>query len=116
MQAIQDLPAGEALGIERIGVTDGFFDLGGNSLSAVQIFFKVREHFGVQMPLRTLFEAQTIQEFARRLEDKMLEEGDANDLDQLLGEIEELSEDEAETLLRQVAVSATNGSPGNGND
>ena len=51
---------GGLLGTGDVGVNDNFFLLGGNSFLGIQVIARVREEFGVQVPLRTLFEAPTI--------------------------------------------------------
>jgi acyl carrier protein len=57
----------ELLSIEDISVDDDFFVLGGHSLLAIQLLTRIRFHFGVVLPLRTLFDAHTITELARHV-------------------------------------------------
>src|SRR5690606_24090403 len=58
----------ELLGIRRIGVHDDFFQLGGHSLHAVRLFASVKKHYGLSLPLSTLFETPSIRPLAALLD------------------------------------------------
>jgi amino acid adenylation domain-containing protein/non-ribosomal peptide synthase protein (TIGR01720 family) len=57
----------EVLGINPIGVSDNFFDLGGHSLKATRLLAKVRSIFRTQLPLSVVFEATTVEALASAL-------------------------------------------------
>ncbi|BBM00787.1 non-ribosomal peptide synthetase [Microbulbifer sp. GL-2] len=76
---------GEVLGHQEIGIREAFFDIGGNSLTATKMVAKVREYFGVDLPLRAVFEHQTIDELSGIIEqsesqalDKVVATGGSN--------------------------------------
>jgi acyl carrier protein len=87
----------EVLGLDRIGIHDNFFELGGHSLLVTQVLARVREAFHVELPLRRLFEAPTVAELAAAVEEI------------LVREIRELSDVEAERLMREPELSAKDG-------
>jgi acyl transferase domain-containing protein/acyl-CoA synthetase (AMP-forming)/AMP-acid ligase II/acyl carrier protein len=58
----------ERLGVDGVGRHDSFFDLGGHSLLATQVFARLREIYGVELPLGALFEGPTIAELAAQVE------------------------------------------------
>ncbi|HWM06187.1 MAG TPA: amino acid adenylation domain-containing protein [Actinophytocola sp.] len=55
---------GGLLAVEGIGATDEFFALGGNSLSAMRLTFRVRETFGVELPIREIYRNRSLADLA----------------------------------------------------
>jgi acyl transferase domain-containing protein len=53
-----------SLGITRVGLDDGFFEMGGNSLVAVQLAARMREELAVELPIAVLFDHPTVRALA----------------------------------------------------
>ncbi len=85
-RALADVWA-EVLELEKIKRNDNFFDLGGHSLSAVQITFKIRQNFNIEFPLKTFLEAPVLSAQAQQLEAKLLEQADSGELEKLMSEL-----------------------------
>lgn len=58
----------EVLGLEKVGIEDNFFDLGGHSLIATQLVSRLCKRFKIDLPLRTLFETGTVEKLAEKIE------------------------------------------------
>jgi acyl transferase domain-containing protein len=57
----------QLLGVETVRADDDFFDLGGTSLLAAQLIARVREVFGVRLPMRSVFDTPTVREMAAKV-------------------------------------------------
>ena len=68
--AVEEILAGiyaQVLGLERVGVDDSFFDLGGDSLSAMRVIAAVNTGLDAHLAVRTLFDAPTVAQLAPRI-------------------------------------------------
>ncbi|OBB38522.1 hypothetical protein A5752_12290 [Mycobacterium sp. 852002-51961_SCH5331710] len=59
---------GEVLGLERVGVDDSFFDLGGDSLLAMQAIAAINSRLDTHLAVRTLFNAPSVRDLSQQLE------------------------------------------------
>ena len=65
----------DVLRTNRIGVNDNFFELGGHSLLATQVVSRIREAFGVEIPVRAIFEKPSVATLATEVEQVMYQGG-----------------------------------------
>ncbi|GII04685.1 non-ribosomal peptide synthetase [Planobispora takensis] len=77
----------EVLGREDLGIDDDFFDVGGHSLLGTRVIARICSEIGVDLPLNALFTARSIRRLAAVVEEL------------LAAEIDQLSDEEAESLI-----------------
>jgi acyl carrier protein len=76
------------LTVDKIGVHDNFFALGGNSLQATQLVSRIRDAFNVTLDLRTLFTNSTVAQLADLVEAEELADLSDEELAELLAGVE----------------------------
>ena len=87
------------LELEKVGINESFFDIGGHSLMAMQLVSRVRMRFGVELPLYDFYAAPTIQNLAELVEKEILANADFNQIDELLDRLEEFDGESAQTVM-----------------
>jgi aryl carrier-like protein len=101
----------EVLRLERLGVHDNFFDLGGNSLLGTKMTARIRDRFHVELTLRNLFESPTIAQLCALIDvrragpETVRPEVSAalrTSVDQLLSSVDHLPEAEVDSLLEKL--------------
>jgi acyl transferase domain-containing protein/acyl carrier protein len=87
------------LGVQEVSVHDSFLEIGGDSLTGTQLLSKLKQNFAVNLPINTVFESPTIAELAKVI-DKEQETGedDMDKISNMLDMLDELSEEELESL------------------
>jgi amino acid adenylation domain-containing protein len=58
----------DLLGVDRVGMNDNFFLIGGHSLFGTRLIARIRDSFGVDLPLRSIFESPTPAQLAQQIE------------------------------------------------
>jgi len=95
----------ELLHLASVGVHDNFFEIGGHSLLAVQLLSRVRQIYEVDLSLEVVYSGEfTVAELAKAIELKQIEQGangHPSDYQDLLRELEGLSDEEVRALLAQ---------------
>jgi len=91
----------EVLNVDRVGIDDNFFALGGHSLMASQVIARVRSTFNYELPLRRLFETPTITGLASAICENQVGQTAEGEFAALMAELEALSDDEALSRLKE---------------
>ncbi len=90
----------EVLEVERVGLADNFFQLGGHSLLATLVVTRIKERLGDKVPLKELFETDTLKAFCARIEALRVEMSPVQDeLAKSLEALKRLSLDDLEKLI-----------------
>jgi len=92
---VEELLAGiwaGVLQIDRVGVHDSFFALGGHSLQGMRLIAQVQDAFGMALGVRTLFESPTVAGMALAIARKLMSQADEEALAAALAEIDEMDE------------------------
>jgi amino acid adenylation domain-containing protein len=89
----------EVLGVEQFGLDDNFFDLGGHSLLATGVASRIRERFGIEFQMRSLFESPTISALAVLVETNLIGHASMDEIAAALERLDQLSNDDIKTLL-----------------
>jgi amino acid adenylation domain-containing protein len=87
------------LELEKVGINESFFDIGGHSVMAMQLVSRVRMRFGVELALCDFFAAPTIQKLAELVEEEILANADANQIDELLDLLEKIDGESAHSVM-----------------
>jgi amino acid adenylation domain-containing protein len=61
----------DALGLSRVGINDDFFEVGGNSLSAVQVIARIQNELNVKIPIYKIFKSSRLVDLALHLENEL---------------------------------------------
>ncbi|MGB7922079.1 MAG: phosphopantetheine-binding protein, partial [Pyrinomonadaceae bacterium] len=112
--AVEEMVAGiwgEVLKVEKVGREANFFEIGGHSLLATQVMSRMNGRFNLRLPLHVFFESPTVMGLAATIERQQSEQGETEQtgiqrvprgeksVEQLLAELDQLSESEIKALL-----------------
>ncbi len=89
----------DLLGIDGINVDDNFYDLGGDSLLALQVTSRLRECLLADLSVATVLEVPTIRELTQHIMMQQQSLTDGNKVSEMLKHIKSISPDEKEKLL-----------------
>ena len=99
----------EILSLQEVGIHDSFFDLGGHSLAAMRVVSQVIQKFQLELPFQSLFQTPTVAEMATVIMEHQGKRLGEEELERMLGELESLSDEEAQRILAEETTSTSGG-------
>jgi acyl carrier protein len=91
----------EVLALDRVGIHDSFFDLGGHSLAATRVVSRIIQEFQLEIPLKSLLQCPTVAELAAVINEHQRKKPADAKLERLLTEVESLSDEQARLLVNE---------------
>jgi acyl carrier protein len=104
--AIEEMLAGlfaEALRVDRVGIEDDFFALGGNSVGAILLLSRIREAFATDLPFQEVLQTPTVAGIAEALVRHQASHLEDAEMAALLAELDSLSDEEALQALSELS-------------
>jgi acyl-coenzyme A synthetase/AMP-(fatty) acid ligase len=102
----------ELLKVDRVGVHDNFFGLGGQSVLAAQLNTRLNKEFNVHLPLRKIFEEPTVANLAQALTEAqatstqlslpVLQKASVREAEDLSANLDDLSDEDVDSLLQEI--------------
>jgi amino acid adenylation domain-containing protein len=89
----------DVLSLERVGIEDNFFDLGGHSLAATRLISQVIKKFQLEIPIKALFDAPTVADMAEIISQHQAKRASDAELMQMLRHVEAMTDEESQELL-----------------
>jgi acyl carrier protein len=92
---------GQILQVEKVGINDNYFDLGGDSLMAMQLISRMSEVFQVKLQVNQFFEAPSVEEMAEVIHLNEAVPGQTEKIARVLRKIQSMSQNNLRELLEE---------------